>query len=125
MPIIKNKTTPENREFWEHVERVAEQVRHWPESAGGKGVEPLCCPCCNRPYPQTERLPDDESETAQALRRANLIGDRAKQQHTHTDTVTPPNTCTPITPPPIRLCGAVTLRKWLTLHHLRSEEHTS
>lgn len=27
MRLLKNKTTPEGREFWEHVEKVAAEVR--------------------------------------------------------------------------------------------------
>jgi hypothetical protein len=30
MPVVKNKTTEENREFWSHVEAVANEVRTWP-----------------------------------------------------------------------------------------------
>jgi hypothetical protein len=29
MSIVKNKTTEENREFWSHVESVAEGVKSW------------------------------------------------------------------------------------------------
>lgn len=36
-------------DFWEHVERTAELVKHWPIWAGGGGVEPITCPQCNRP----------------------------------------------------------------------------
>lgn len=31
MPVVKNKTTDENREFWSHVEAVANEVRTWPD----------------------------------------------------------------------------------------------
>ncbi len=31
MALVKNKTTPENRAFWEHVERVAAEVRNNPQ----------------------------------------------------------------------------------------------
>jgi hypothetical protein len=60
MAIVKNKTTAENRAFWEHAERVAEEVRHWPKWAGGKGVEPRCCPTCERPLEKTAEQRVDE-----------------------------------------------------------------
>jgi hypothetical protein len=25
--VVKNRTTPENRAFWDHVEKIAQQVR--------------------------------------------------------------------------------------------------
>jgi hypothetical protein len=31
MPIVKNKTTEKNREFWSHVEEVTQQVNTWPD----------------------------------------------------------------------------------------------
>ena len=31
MPVVKNKTTDTNREFWSHVEDVAQQVSTWPD----------------------------------------------------------------------------------------------
>jgi hypothetical protein len=31
MPVVKNKTTDTNREFWSHVEDVAQQVNTWPD----------------------------------------------------------------------------------------------
>jgi len=31
MAVVKNKTTPENRAFWDHVERVARDVRSDPQ----------------------------------------------------------------------------------------------
>lgn len=38
--VVKNKSTEENREFWEHCETTAEEVRHWPKWMGGEGVPP-------------------------------------------------------------------------------------
>jgi hypothetical protein len=38
-----------------HLEEVSEQVRHWPKWMGGEGVEPLCCPTCNRPLDKKTR----------------------------------------------------------------------
>ncbi len=49
MPIVKNKTTPENRAFWEHVEKVAEHVRANPEIYGNN------------------RMPESESERTAKL----------------------------------------------------------
>jgi hypothetical protein len=31
MPIVKNKSTENNREFWSHVEEVTQQVNTWPD----------------------------------------------------------------------------------------------
>jgi hypothetical protein len=31
MPVVKNKTTDSNREFWSHVEEVTQQVNRWPD----------------------------------------------------------------------------------------------
>jgi hypothetical protein len=31
MPIVKNKTTENNRQFWSHVEEVTQQVNTWPD----------------------------------------------------------------------------------------------
>lgn len=31
MPVVKNKTTDRNREFWSHIEQVTEQVNRWPD----------------------------------------------------------------------------------------------
>ncbi len=31
MPLVKNKATEENREFWSHVETVAAEVKKWPD----------------------------------------------------------------------------------------------
>jgi hypothetical protein len=36
--VVKNKSTPENKEFWDHVENIAAQVRTWPKYMGGDGV---------------------------------------------------------------------------------------
>lgn len=47
--LAKNKSTPEHKAFWDHIEETAEQVRHWPKWMGGRGVEPLVCAVCNRP----------------------------------------------------------------------------
>ena len=44
----KNKDTEENSEFCMHIEEIAEQVRHWPKWAGGKGLKPLRCPTCDQ-----------------------------------------------------------------------------
>jgi hypothetical protein len=30
MSVVKNKSTEENRQFWSHVEAVAEGVKSWP-----------------------------------------------------------------------------------------------
>ena len=35
MSVVKNKSTAENREFWSHVEAVAEEVKKWPTWSGG------------------------------------------------------------------------------------------
>jgi hypothetical protein len=34
MSVVKNKSTEENREFWSHVEAVAEDVKKWPNWTG-------------------------------------------------------------------------------------------
>lgn len=34
MSVVKNKSTEENREFWSHVEAVAEEVKKWPNWTG-------------------------------------------------------------------------------------------
>lgn len=31
MPVVKNKTTEGNREFWSHVEEITEAVNKWPD----------------------------------------------------------------------------------------------
>jgi hypothetical protein len=49
MALVKNKSTEKNEIFWNHVEKVAEQIRHRPKWAGGEGIKPICCPTCNRP----------------------------------------------------------------------------
>jgi hypothetical protein len=38
MAIIKNKSTDENRQFWSHVEAVANEVRTWPQWMGNRDV---------------------------------------------------------------------------------------
>jgi ribulose kinase len=40
MPVVKNKSTEENREFWSHVEAVAKEVRTWPDWMGNRSPEP-------------------------------------------------------------------------------------
>jgi hypothetical protein len=42
MAIIKNKTTDENRQFWSHVEAVAQEVRTWPQWMGNSGDQIRC-----------------------------------------------------------------------------------
>ena len=49
MVMTKNKSTAENRAYWDFVEKTAEQVRHWPKWAGGDAEEPVCCPTCSKP----------------------------------------------------------------------------
>jgi hypothetical protein len=62
-----NLNTPEGRDFWAHIEMIAEQVRHWPKWMGGDGVEPLTCPTCNRPLEKTDGTQSQaESQTNQA-----------------------------------------------------------
>jgi hypothetical protein len=39
--LMKNKSTNEGREFWTHVENVAEHVRNKPELFNHKVVAPL------------------------------------------------------------------------------------
>jgi len=53
--MVKNKDTAENKAFWEHIEKIAKQVRHYPKWAGGKGVEPLQCPTCNQKLPKESK----------------------------------------------------------------------
>jgi hypothetical protein len=36
MAIVKNKDSQENREFWSHVETVANDVRTWPQWMGNQ-----------------------------------------------------------------------------------------
>lgn len=36
MPIIKNKDTPQNQQFWSHVEAVAREVKAWPPWMGNR-----------------------------------------------------------------------------------------
>jgi hypothetical protein len=40
MALVKNKTTPENRAFWEHVEKIAQRVRTSPEFQNFRCSEP-------------------------------------------------------------------------------------
>ena len=35
MPVVKNKSTEENREFWSHVEAIAKEVEKWPNWTDG------------------------------------------------------------------------------------------
>lgn len=44
MTFTKNKSTNESREFWEHVEAVAEDVRNQPQFHNHKTVGPLNSP---------------------------------------------------------------------------------
>jgi hypothetical protein len=53
MPVVKNKTTEENREFWSHVEAVANEVQTWPnwmanrqsgQEQNENGEPPVQCP---------------------------------------------------------------------------------
>jgi hypothetical protein len=39
MTVVKNKTTKENREFWEYCEQVAAEVAKWPAWMRGGSVE--------------------------------------------------------------------------------------
>lgn len=45
--LIKDKSTPENREFWEFVEKTAEEVRSWPDWKRG--------------YPETSDAPSSKA----------------------------------------------------------------
>lgn len=56
MPVIKNKSTEENRDFWSHVETVAKEVEKWPNWSDrasqvvkdqDEHVEGLNCPSDN------------------------------------------------------------------------------
>jgi hypothetical protein len=44
--VVKNKTTPENREFWNHVEKVAADVRTRDSVDGGARPDLDHCPFC-------------------------------------------------------------------------------
>ena len=39
MPIVKNKSTENNREFWSHVEKVTQQVNTWPDWMRNEAVK--------------------------------------------------------------------------------------
>jgi hypothetical protein len=41
MAVVKNKATAGDREFWSHVESVAQEVSKWPRWM--QGNEPLSC----------------------------------------------------------------------------------
>ncbi len=57
MAVAKNKTNAEDKEYWDYVEKVAEEVRHWPTWMGGDGQEPVCCPTCNRLLDKQQHSP--------------------------------------------------------------------
>jgi hypothetical protein len=46
MPVVKNKSTPENRAFWEHVEGIATQVRERRGADMSQELKP--CPFCGK-----------------------------------------------------------------------------
>ncbi len=55
MAVVKNKSTEENREFWSHVEAVANEVRSWPDWMGNHSSEAnVNC--------EPERYPDPKAE---------------------------------------------------------------
>lgn len=37
--LIRDKSTPENKSFWDHAEKVAADVETWPSWMKGKGEE--------------------------------------------------------------------------------------
>jgi hypothetical protein len=39
MPVVKNKDTQENRQFWSHVEAVAKEVSTWPQWMGNQSAD--------------------------------------------------------------------------------------
>jgi hypothetical protein len=56
MPVVKNKSTEENREFWSHVEAVAKEVRTWPDWMGNRSAETNGnCAAVQCPEPKVEK----------------------------------------------------------------------
>jgi len=42
----KNEVSQECKEFWEHIDKVAAKVRHWPTWMGGEAKKTKECPHC-------------------------------------------------------------------------------
>ena len=40
MPLTKDKSTPENEEYWRFVEKTAAEVRSWPSWKTGRPAAP-------------------------------------------------------------------------------------
>ena len=57
---MKNKSTEQGREFWTHVEAVAERVRKSPELYNHKTIAPL-----NKPDPHEETVHEAEHNDEQ------------------------------------------------------------
>lgn len=54
MPLTKDKSTPENEEYWRFVEKTAEEVRSWPSWKTGRPArseDPARERPSNRNYP--------------------------------------------------------------------------
>ena len=70
MSVVKNRTTQRDREFWDHVESVAKEVRTWPDWM--RGGTQVTQEAINHPSHYGGDVPH---ETYKCLRAWGLEGD--------------------------------------------------